>query len=357
MVYNVIGLMSGSSLDGLDIALVELTEIRGEWTYRFSATECVPYESDFAGRLARASALPVPQFLRLHTEYGHWLGARVLDFIAQNGLDHKVHFIASHGHTVFHDPASKTTTQIGCGAALAATVGLPVISDLRSMDVALGGQGAPVVPIGDRLLFGQYPYLLNLGGIANLTVQSGDTALAFDVCAANAPLNRLARRQGADFDADGNGARRGTVQESVLGRLNAAPYLRQAAPKSLSNEAALTIAEPALSADAPADDLLATVCEHIAVQVCEAALRWGNGPGEMLVTGGGALNVYLVERLGAKLQPAGIVPVVPPAQLVQFKEALVMALIGVLRWREEVNVLASVTGASRDSVGGALWLG
>jgi anhydro-N-acetylmuramic acid kinase len=357
MVYNVIGLMSGSSLDGLDIALVELTEIRGAWTYVFTATECVPYEGDFAGKLARASALPVPQFLRLHTEYGHWLGARVLDFIEKHGLDHKVHFLASHGHTVFHDPATKTTTQIGDGAAIAAVVGLPVISDLRNVDVALGGQGAPIVPIGDQLLFGQYPYLLNLGGIANLTVQNADSAMAFDVCAANAPLNRLARRQGNDFDADGAGARRGTVNASILGRLNAAPYLRQSAPKSLSNEATLTMAEPALSADAATDDLLATMCEHIAEQVTEAAIRWGAGPGEMLVTGGGALNGYLIERLEAKLESAGIVPVVPPAELVQFKEALVMALMGALRWREEINVLASVTGAARDSVGGALWLG
>ena len=357
MVYNVIGLMSGSSLDGLDIAWVELTEIRGEWTYSFGATECVPYQSELAGRLARASALPVPQFLRLHTEYGHWLGARVLDFIEKHNLAHKVHFLASHGHTVFHDPATKTTSQIGCGAAIAATVGLPVISDLRNMDVALGGQGAPIVPIGDRLLFGAYPYLLNLGGIANLTVQNADSAMAFDVCAANAPLNRLARRQGNEFDAEGAGARSGTVNASILGRLNTAPYLRHSAPKSLSNEAALQTAEPVLSADAATDDLLATFCEHIADSVAEAAIRFGNGAGEMLLTGGGALNTYLVARITEKLQPAGIVPVVPAEELVQFKEALVMALIGALRWREEENVLASVTGASRNSVGGALWLG
>lgn len=173
MIYKVIGLMSGSSLDGLDIAFVQLEEVRGQWTYQVLAADCVPYTEEWAHNLKHAQQMAVPDFLRLNTAYGRWMGEAVNKFITEKNIDLQVQFIASHGHTVMHEPANYTTSQIGDGAAIAAVTGLPVISDLRALDVALGGQGAPIVPIGDKLLFGQYDYHLNIGGIANITVQLG----------------------------------------------------------------------------------------------------------------------------------------------------------------------------------------
>lgn len=350
--------MSGSSLDGLDIAFVELTEQRGNWSYAFVATECVPYSPEWAADLLNAPGLSVPEFLRLHTRYGHYVGEQVTAFIEKNSLHHKVHFIASHGHTVFHEPATKTTSQIGCGAAIAAVTNLPVITDLRALDVALGGQGAPIVPIGDKLLFASYPYLLNLGGIANLTVQTGEKRLAFDIGPANAVLNRLAQREGKAFDENGTLAQSGNVVQELVTALNSGEYFRKSAPKSLSNVQALELGNAVLENTQHATaDLLRSFAVHLSVQIAEAAARFGNGAGALLVTGGGAHNGFLISLLREKLSPLGVEVVIPEKSLVDFKEALVMALFGTLRWREEENVLQSVTGAARSSVGGALWLG
>jgi anhydro-N-acetylmuramic acid kinase len=358
MVYNVIGLMSGSSLDGLDIAFVQLTETRGQWSFEILQAETVPFTDGWGGKLRNADERSVLEYVKMHTAFGHWMGEQVLAFIDRHHLDHKVAFIASHGHTLFHLPEEKTTVQIGDGAAIAALTGLPVISDLRALDVALGGQGAPIVPIGDRLLFGQYPYLLNLGGIANLTVQSRQDPVALDVCPANQVLNTLARREGVDYDEDGRMAASGKMLTDVLFQLNNDPWYQLPAPRSLSNEQAMKLVFPHLMESAHSvADMLHTCCQLIADQVAAAAARYGSGGGAMLVTGGGAFNIHLVHRLQEALEPLQIEVVVPDPAVVNFKEALVMALIGALRWREETNVLAAATGAARNSVGGALWMG
>lgn len=359
MVYKVIGLMSGSSLDGLDIAYVQLTETRGQWAFEIVHAECVPYVDGWAGKLRHAQDATVIEFLKLHTAYGHLLGAQVNAFIDKYNLHHKVHFVASHGHTVFHDPANKTTGQIGDGSAIAAATGLPVISDLRALDVALGGQGAPIVPVGDRFLFSDYDFLLNLGGIANLTVRNGDSLMAFDVCPANQALDALARRAGVPYDKDGALAASGKLLLDVLFELNEQEYYRRPAPKSLSNEQAIELAfPPQLSSEHSVEDMLHTAVQHIAEQVAAAAKYYGATEGKkMLITGGGAFNEYLINHIRQELQPLGLDVTVPDETVVKFKEALVMALIGTLRWREEVNVFAGVTGATRDSVGGALWMG
>lgn len=360
MVYNVIGLMSGSSLDGLDIAYVQLEESRGKWSYELLHTRCQAYPDDWKHRLRNADELHMGEFLKLHTAYGHYLGQQVQHFIDEHALEHKVHFIASHGHTIFHDPASRTTGQIGDGAAIAAVTGLPVISDLRALDVALGGQGAPIVPIGDKLLFSDYDYLLNIGGIANLTVKKDNELLAFDVCPANQVLNILAQRMGHDCDEDGAIAARGALLYDVIDELNQQAYYRLPAPKSLSNEQALQLVFPTLM-ESPfqVPDMLRTSVQHIAAQVAAAVGQYPVDKPEpqLLVTGGGAFNGFLVRCIEEALKPAGIRVTVPDEKVIKFKEALVMALIGTLRWREEVNVFSSVTGAKRDSVGGALWMG
>lgn len=363
MVYRVIGLMSGSSLDGLDIVHAQLEEVRGKWSFEILHAACVPYTDKWLDALKGAAGINVGDFLKLNTRYGRYIGEQINEFIEKHQLGHKVHFIASHGHTVFHEPENSTTCQIGDGATIAAVTGLPVISDLRAMDVALGGQGAPIVPIGDKLLFGGYDYLLNLGGIANITVmgQSPDAGiLAFDVCPANQVLNGLAEREGEPMDRDGNMAAEGTLLPNVLDELNSAGYYRQAPPKSLSNDAARDLAYPKLLESSHHNhDLLRTMTQHIADQVTQAVSRYPHGKEQatLLCTGGGAFNTFLVTQLQKLLAPYNVTVMVPDAKVVAYKEALVMALIGTLRWREEENVLAGVTGATRDSVGGALWLG
>lgn len=360
MVYKVIGLMSGSSLDGLDIAFVQLEEIRGNWSFEILQAECIPYEKELSEQLRKAPGMNAIDYLRLHTAYGRFLGEAVNQFIERHNIDHQVQMIASHGHTVLHEPHNGTSAQIGDGATVAALTGLPVVSDLRNMDVALGGQGAPIVPIGDKLLFAQYDYRLNIGGIANITVPNGDGTLAYDVCPANQILNGLAEKIGKEMDENGEIARSGNLQLDILSDLNDEAYYLQAPPKSLDNQQAKELVFPILmKSENDIADMMRTAVQHIVDKIVEAVQQYPTGKEQssLLVTGGGALNKFMMEELEAALKQTNTELYIPNEQTVKFKEAVVMALIGVLRWREETNVMASVTGASRDSIGGALWMG
>lgn len=351
--------MSGSSLDGLDIAYVQLEEVRGEWSYQLLQSACVPYSIEWQLKLKHAGTIPVGDFLKLHTSYGRYIGEKVNAFIAEHSLDHKVHFITSHGHTVFHEPENKTTFQLGDGASIAAVAGLPVINDLRSLDVALGGQGAPIVPVGDKLLFGKYDYLLNIGGIANMTVWQNGEPVAFDISAANQVLNGLSEREGKSMDESGAMAASGQLLPGVLDELNAAVYYKKPAPKSLSNDEAKNSMFPVLLESAQSTaDLLHTAVVHIAHQVAAAVALYPHGKdvASMLITGGGAFNSFLIDNIKAACAVYGVNAVIPDDGVIKYKEAIIMALIGTLRWREETNVYSSVTGAGKDSVGGAMWI-
>ncbi len=363
MIYRVLGLMSGSSLDGLDIAFVEFEEKAGRWTFNLLESECISYSPEIEHRLASASLLSAHAFMQLHAEYGHFLGKTVSQFIHDKGLGYKVSLVCSHGHTVFHEPG-KWTTQIGDGSAIAAVTGLPVVCDLRSMDVALGGQGAPIVPIGEKLLFNDHPLFLNIGGIANISHHQHSVHRAFDVCPANKVLNMLSAQVQKKFDQDGELASSGTVNESLLKELNQLSYYNSPFPKSLANEFGIELVYPLIqSYRLNTTDSLATYVEHIAMQVKNAIinLKLNNQDDEsslkILVTGGGAFNTYLISRMQFHLAEQGVKIDVPLNGIVEYKEAIIMALLGVLRWREEVTVLSSVTGSTRNSIGGALWMG
>lgn len=360
MVYRAIGLMSGSSLDGLDIVFAEFQESAGKWTWQIQKAACLPYEKEWSERLLAAPTLSARDYLRLHADYGHYLGQLVNQFIEDNGLQFQVAVVASHGHTSFHQPPY-FTAQLGEGAAIAAETGLPIVADLRALDVALGGQGAPIVPIGERLLLSQYPLLLNIGGIANISVHTTENTLAFDICPANRVLNHFAARLGMEFDEDGRAASEGHVQESLLQTLNAFDFYRQPPPKSLANEFGTDTLVPLLeNTGLSPNDILRTYVEHIADQVKKAIMdhaTWPPSGGSLLVTGGGAFNHFLVTRLTDLLQPLGITVTVPDANLIKYKEALIMALLGVLRWRDEYSTIPTTTGAKRGSIGGALWNG
>jgi len=360
MEYKVIGLMSGSSLDGLDIVFVHLQETRGSWSFEIKQAECIPYNTAWTTDLKNIQNLSVAEYLTLNTRYGLYLANTINDFIERHAITHQVDFIASHGHTAYHDTAQNTSVQLGCGATIAAHTQIPVISELRAMDVALGGKGAPIVPIGDQLLFGNYDYWLNIGGIVNISLKKGNSIQAFDVCAGNQILNTLAEKLDQEMDYEGKIARKGSLLQGVLAKLNQQNYFLQAPPKSLSNEAAQQLAFPILFESAYAlEDLMHTYVSHIVEQVTMVIRNnpATNEKAQLLLTGGGAFNSFLVEQLTASLADEKVTVVVPDATTVKFKEAVVMALIGALRWREDINVLASVTGATRSSIGGALWMG
>lgn len=360
MVYKVIGLMSGSSLDGLDIVYAEIDESAGQWSFDIIAADCYNYSPEWITKLKEATTLNALDYQLLHTEYGHYLGQQVNNFIDQYNLHYKVAFIASHGHTTFHVPAKKMTAQLGDGAAIAAATGLPVVSDLRALDVAFGGQGAPIVPMGEKLLFSNYNLFLNLGGIANLSINTLNKHVAFDVCPANRVLNMLANKLGQEYDAGGQLAASGTVHDALLQQLNSLAYYKQPYPKSLANSFGTDEVYPLINSYnlTPADELR-TYTEHIVQQIAKAIGNENSTAAHLkiMVTGGGAFNTFLINQLQEVLQDYNIEFVVPEHQVVQYKEALVMALIGILRWRQEYTVLASVTGAERNSIGGALWIG
>ena len=361
MLYSVIGLMSGSSMDGLDIVFVEVEEKGGKWSYKILEAECLPYDEGWSGKLLHAASLSASDFVKLHVDYGHLCGQMVNRFIQEKQLDYKVGLIASHGHTVFHVPGSHTV-QIGDGAAIAAQTALPVVTDLRAMDLALGGQGAPIVPMGEKLLFADHVLFLNIGGIANISCKSQNSYVAFDVCPANRVLNMIAAHQGLPYDKDGAIAAAGRIKEELLEKLNGMEYYQLPFPKSLANQFGTDILYPLISALSD-EDALATYTEHIAMQVANSVEKilslqqLETGKEKIMITGGGALNQYLVSRIATHLSPFGISVEVPDLQTVLYKEALIMALLGVLRWREEETVIQSVTGASRASIGGALWMG
>ena len=352
--FKVIGLMSGSSLDGLDIAYCHFEKEHDYWKFSILHAECIPYSKDWIERLRTARELNGRSLWQLHADYGHLLTNLVNAFIAKNKLADSVDLIASHGHTIFHFPDLHYTIQIGDGAALAVGTGIQAACDFRSSDIALGGQGTPIVPIGDRWLFREYNYLLNLGGIANLSVKSGETIIAFDICAANQVLNHYAGLKGLEYDKDGALAAAGQISQPLLDALDALEYYQKPFPKSLDNGYSRDIIIPLVdSFDISVEDKLHTYVEHIASQI-NSHINKANGAkqGELFITGGGAFNSYLIDRIAAL---SSLTVHIPADEVVKYKEALVIAFIGLLRWRNEPNVLNSVTGASRDSVGGALY--
>lgn len=360
--YKAIGLMSGSSLDGLDIAYCQFVIDNGQWSFKVLQTDVVPYPGEWVQEI---KSLPVASGVKLwqsNTSLGHYFAEQVNAFIDKHHLKGKVDLVASHGHTIFHFPDKKMTAQIGDGSAIATITNLPVVCDFRSGDVADGGQGTPIVPIGDQLLFSDYRFCLNIGGIANISckTENSNGIVAFDICATNQVLNSLANRLGSEYDNGGELAKQGKVHTPLLQRLDELAFYQLDYPKSLDNGFSREIILPLIEGfDISIHDKLRTYTEHIALQLAHHIKTIGTkeglnfGPGEkMLATGGGALNTFLIERIK---QLSEIDVVVPEEELVKFKEAIVIALMGVLRMRNEVNVLRSVTGAAKDSVGGAVY--
>lgn len=349
--------MSGSSLDGVDIMYATITSTAQHWEYQIECAETITYNQEWINALQKFPSVSFPEYATLHTAYGKYLGQLVQKFIADHELEHKVHFIASHGHTIFHQPEHNTSVQLGDGASIAATTGITTITELRQMDMAYGGQGAPIVPIADQLLFSDYKYCLNLGGIANISIKENDGIKAFDICAANQVLNYFAQKANQEFDDKGTLAAQGVADQTIINNLHQLAYFQHKGAKSLSNNFSAESIIPQL-APLSIEDALHTACKHIALEIKTALLKYelNEAPTQLLVTGGGAHNDFLMLCIQEELTSLNISVVKPADDIINYKEALAMALIGILRWKEEANVLSSVTGATENSIGGALWL-
>jgi anhydro-N-acetylmuramic acid kinase len=348
--YHVIGLMSGTSLDGVDIALCHFIEDAGSWSYKIICAETVPYASEWKSRLQNLPKASALELVKTHATYGHYLGLLVKSFLDRNNL--KADQVASHGHTIFHQPEHGFTCQIGDGAAIASECGITVVSDFRTLDVACGGQGAPLVPKGDQLLFADYGMCLNIGGFANISFLSKGHRLAFDICPANIILNHYSEKLGHPYDKDGLIAASGKIDRTLLRELNNLDYYGQSPPKSLGREWVERVLKPLVDENAlPVNDILCTVTEHIAFQLAKTInVNYGK---QVLLTGGGAFNIFLINRLKFYSSAELVIPV---PLLINFKEALIFALLGVLRFRGETNCLSDVTGAWKDVSGGGIHL-
>ena len=341
-----LGAMSGTSLDGIDLALCRFSESEGRWNYQIIDAQTVNYTSDWIIKLGNAHLLGAEEFLLLHNEYGRYTGKLIEAFLRDKMIPG---LVASHGHTIFHQPEKIFTFQLGNGASIAAVTGITTVCDFRNLDVALGGQGAPLVPTGDRLLFPEFDYCLNIGGFANISYEKNGRRIAYDTCPANIILNQLALQKGYPYDVDGCLGASGTVNQSLLSKLNGLPYYHQEPPKSLGREWVDKQITPLLATSGlSVEDQAATVYEHVAFRISEAAVPTGR----ILVTGGGTKNRYLIEKLK---QYSACQLFVPEEKLIDFKEALIFAFLGVLAIRRSVNVLSSVTGSTQDHIGGVIY--
>lgn len=348
--YNVIGVMSGTSLDGVDLAHIQFEIKNDKWTFEILECETISYSSNWVSILKTAVNYSENQLKELNENYTQLLASIIADFIKKHKLEN-LDAVCSHGHTILHQPQNGFTLQIGNLPEIAKLTQQKVICDFRVQDVQLGGQGAPLVPIGDRILFQEYDYCMNLGGFSNVSFEENNTRIAFDISAVNTVLNFYANQLGLDYDDKGQISSTGHCNTDLLNELNALDFYQKKHPKSLGFEFVKEVLLPMIeSYPISIEDKLRTYTEHIAMQI---ALALPKKNGSMLTTGGGAYNNFLIERIQFHLPKMNIV--IPSKKILEFKEALIFALLGVLKMRDEVNTLQSVTGAKYDHSSGVIY--
>lgn len=350
--------MSGTSCDGLDIAVCSFHQKKDKWAYEIIKADTIQYDPVMREQLLNVMDLRPEKIIELDIQFGKFIGQQVNKTISD------IHFIpdiiASHGHTVFHRPERGFTLQIGNGLAIMQETSLPVINDFRSLDVILGGQGAPLVPVGDSKLFGEYDLCLNLGGISNVSFARYGERIAYDITPANIVLNYLASRMGHPYDIDGQLSESGKFIEKLFDTLNEFSYYKEQPPKSLGIERIRNEFYPLLDSRYSDQDILRTCIRHIAYQINKNLISnkkfiRGSTPLKVLVTGGGARNPVLMQEL-YNYGSREIKYIIPEMQIVDYKEAMIFAFLGVLRMIGETNVLSSVTGAKHNSCSGAVFM-
>jgi len=344
---KILGVMSGTSLDGVDLALIHFTKDK-QWNFEIVNAETIPYPNDLKKKLEEAINFNSEDLEELNERYTGYLAEIISDFIKKHGITN-LDAVCSHGHTIKHEPQNNYTLQIGNLPQLASLLKLKVVCDFRVQDVALGGQGAPLVPVGDELLFPEYDYCLNLGGFANISTVKEGIRIAYDICPVNIVLNKLTEKLGFPYDDEGKIAASGSIIPELLKGLNALPFYSKLPPKSLGLEWVTATIFPLLeNSGHKTEDLLCTFTEHVAMQLAEN-FREG---ASVLTTGGGTFNSYLLKRVAHYRK---IEIVIPAREVIEYKEALIFALLGVLKLRGEVNCLRSVTGARKDHSSGVIY--
>ena len=348
--YKVIGVMSGTSLDGIDLATVEFNFLDKEWSFKILEKETISYSEDWVNLLKKAINFSEEKLKQLNENYTILLGSIIKEFITKYNLN-DIDAVCSHGHTILHQPQNGLTLQIGNLPNIAKIIGVKVVCDFRVQDVKLGGQGAPLVPIGDRILFSEYDYCLNLGGFSNISFEENNRRIAFDISPVNTVLNYYSNKMGLNYDDKGEISRKGNLNSELLNELNNLEYYSQSFPKSLGFEFVKEIVLPLIeNYSITYHDKMFTFTEHIAIQTAKAL---PSKKGKILVTGGGAYNIFLMERMQFHLPTIELI--IPDSELLEYKEALIFALLGVLKLRNEINVLGSVTGAKKDHSSGMIY--
>ena len=333
-----LGVMSGTSLDGVDLALCYF-DMQKNITYKMPLAKTIAYATHWRSRLLRAVDFSSKELVLLDLEYTKYLGDIIKTFIADNNIK-DLDAVCSHGHTVLHRPDQGVTLQIGNLEQISKNIQQTVVCDFRVQDLLFGGQGAPLVPLGDR----------NLGGFANISKVSSGVSVAYDICPVNVVMNHYAQKLAMPYDSGGELAKSGEILPTILKQLEALSYYRQHPPKSLGVEWVYKELMPILKASkAKEEDVLRTCVAHFASQIVQQL----NPGSSVLVTGGGGYNRFLLEQIQASID---VTLVLPNKTLIEFKEALIFGLLGVLKLRDEVNCLSSVTGASKDHSSGVVFL-
>ena len=341
--------MSGTSLDGVDLCFSNFSYEKKDWNFIILVSETVPYEKSWITKLTNAHSLSENELEELDLEFTSYLSKIILDFINNKQICN-IDFISSHGHTIFHEPQKQITYQIGNRVELNYLTNLPVVCDFRIQDIQLGGQGAPLVPIGDLLLFSDYSHCLNLGGFSNISIKSNNNIIAYDICPVNIVLNKYSRLIGHDFDIDGQISKSGNLNKNLLKTLNEISYYNLTHPKSLGLEWVENKMFPLIdSFKISVEDILRTLVEHIAIQISKN-LKGNNL--KILISGGGIKNKFLMNRI-KELSEQNLEII--SENITDFKEALIFGFLGVLRIRNENNCLKSVTGANIDHSSGKIF--
>jgi anhydro-N-acetylmuramic acid kinase len=348
--YNVIGVMSGTSLDGVDLAHIRFTK-NSDWNSEILETETVSYSEEWLNKLKLAVNFSESQLEELNINYTHLLAEIINDFITKNTIEN-LDAVCSHGHTILHKPNLGYTLQIGNLQIISELINQNVVCDFRVQDVELGGQGAPLVPIGDKLLFSEHDYCLNLGGFSNISFDTDGKRIAFDISPVNTVLNFYANVLGFPYDDKGTNSKSGKLNNDLLEKLNNISFYKLPHPKSLGIEFVNEHIFPLIdSFEIPTVDKMKTFVEHIAIQISRVVDKENSS---LLITGGGVYNDFLIDCIRKHLSETKIV--IPDEKTIEFKEALIFAFLGVLKLRNEVNVLSTVTGASKNHSSGKIYM-
>lgn len=347
--YNIIGVMSGTSLDGIDLIYVKFQKDT-KWNFTVIEAQTFEYEDEWREKLSKLVSYSNSELDLIDTDYTYHLANVINEFVEKNKIT-EIDAICSHGHTALHQPQNKLTYQIGNKEMLATLTKNTVVCDFRVQDVELGGQGAPLVPIGDELLFSDYDFCLNLGGFANISTNIEGERIAYDICPVNIVLNYYIKSLGFHFDDKGNLASSGSINDSLLNELNSLDFYELPHPKSLGFEWVKNFVFPLINSyNMDIKDVLRTFVEHVAFKISKEINKKSNA--SVLVTGGGVYNEFLINRIKYHTNNKILIP---SKNIIEFKEALIFGFLGVLRLRNEVNTLKSVTGAIKNHSAGNIF--